>query len=98
MKRETYNKLVNGTLSVYIFLTVYDFITSMVCTGLGFVELNPLYPILGFHYWTFYIIVSTVFPVVLLEFGNRWAFLCMWAPSITHALATINNQVLIFGS
>lgn len=98
MRRQTYDKTVNMTLAVYIFLTCYDFLTSMVCMGLGYVEMNPLYGVLGIHYWTFYIIASTVFPFAVIELGGRWHFLALWMPSITHAVATINNQMLILGA
>lgn len=98
MKPKQYHKLVNTTIIYYVFLTVYDLVTSAVLLAKGHPELNPLYGILGFHYWTFYIVVSVAFPILLLEFGNRWAFLCMWGPSTTHTLAIINNQILLFGA
>lgn len=64
---------------------------------MGYVELNPLYQILGVQYWTFNVIVTVAFPIIVLEFGNRWAFLAMLAPTVTRSLASVNNLMLLMG-
>lgn len=91
MNHEQYNLTVSTTIANYGFFTIADFLTSVVLSLRGFVELNPLGQMFPFHYWAIFWAVSIGFPVLLLEFGNRWAFLLMWIPTITHIICVVNN-------
>lgn len=94
MNQSKYSGLVTATISLYGVFAILDFVTSMILLLNGYVELNPLYGFLGLSYWTFYWILTIGFPVLLLEFGNRWAFLYMWVPTAVHFACVTNNFFL----
>lgn len=98
MKNTKYRKLVTATIAYYGFSTIYDFLTSIVLLIRGgFVELNPIGQMLGVQYWFVYWALSIILPVILLEFGNRWAFLLLWVPTGVHFACVANNNSLIGG-
>lgn len=86
-----------ATIAAYTLSTVNDFVTSVLLylRG-GFIELNPLFSFFGTQYFFVYWVLSVGYPILLLEFGNRWAFLLLWVVTAVHLLCIVNNVMLGF--
>lgn len=95
MQTKNYKLAVTVTIATYVFSTVYDFVTSMLCMARGYVEVNPIFSFIGYHYFVVYWALSIILPVILLEFGNRWAFLCLNITTAIHLACILNNSLLL---
>jgi len=93
------NKVATILYVSFLIMVGADMITSFIALQQGYVELNPLYYIIGpTLFWILYIILNTVLMVTLMIVEQKywWVYLIILIPTIVHLACVINNVGLLY--
>ena len=86
-----------STVLAFTACVALDWFTSLILLELGYVEMNPLYGLLGPWFWLLYLVGNAGLLVLLLTCSERWwwTYLILWIPTLTHLICGVHNFGLL---
>ena len=85
------------TVLAFLVSVALDLLSSLTLLRLGYVEMNPLYPVIGSWFWLLKLVINAGLLGLLWACSKKWwwTYLILWIASMGQFVCGIHNLGLL---